>query len=233
MFFFSSRRRHTIYDQVTGVQTCALPIYCHSVYPSLNDITEIKVEKVLDQVMDILNDNDLTKMVNIIEKKLIEEDYTSMDLAAALLKMNMGDENEDVIDCTMPTRSLDDLDSFGRGAGRGRGRERGASSAYGRSRRGATDRAAVDYVLGEGDEKMARLFINIGKAQRVTPGDILGAVAGESGIPGRMVGSIDMYDGYTFVDVPGQYADEVLKAMSHAKIKGKNVHVEKANSNRR
>ena len=47
--------------------------------PSLNDITEIKVEKVLDQVMDILNDNDLTKMVNIIEKKLIEEDYTSMD----------------------------------------------------------------------------------------------------------------------------------------------------------
>ena len=80
---------------------------------------------------------------------------------------------------------------------------------------------------------MARLFINIGKAQRVTPGDILGAVAGESGIPGRMVGSIDMYDGYTFVDVPGQYAYEVLKAMSHAKIKGKNVHVEKANSNRR
>ena len=90
----------------------------------------------------------------------------------------------------------------------------------------------MDYVLGDGDEKMARLFINIGKAQRVTPGDILGAVAGESGIPGRMVGSIDMYDGYTFVDVPGQYADEVLKAMSHAKIKGKNVHVEKANNRR-
>ena len=44
---------------------------------------------------------------------------------------------------------------------------------------------------------MARLFINIGKSQRVTPGDILGAVAGESGIPGRLVGSIDMYDGYT------------------------------------
>ena len=117
--------------------------------------------------------------------------------------------------------------------GRGRGRERGSSSAYGRGRRGATDRAAIDYVLGEGDGQMARLFINIGKAQRVTPGDILGAVAGESGIPGRMVGSIDMYDGYTFVDVPGQYADEVLKAMSHAKIKGRNVHVEKANSNRR
>ena len=27
MFFFSSRRRHTRYISVTGVQTCALPIY--------------------------------------------------------------------------------------------------------------------------------------------------------------------------------------------------------------
>ena len=198
--------------------------------PSLNDITEIKVEKILDQVQEVLNDTDLTKMVNIIEKKLMEEDYTSMDLAAALLKMSMGDESEDIIDSFETARSLDELDSFGRGSSRGRGRER---SSYGNRRKGATDRAAVDYVLGEGDEKMARLFINIGKAQRITPGDILGAVAGESGIPGRMVGSIDMYDGYTFVDVPGCYADDVLKAMAHAKIKGKNIHVEKANTNRR
>ena len=198
--------------------------------PSLNDITDIKVEKILDQVQEVLNDTDLTKMVNIIEKKLMEEDYTSMDLAAALLKMSMGDESEDIIDSFETARSLDELDSFGRGSSRGRGRER---SSYGTRRKGATDRAAVDYVLGEGDEKMARLFINIGKAQRITPGDILGAVAGESGIPGRMVGSIDMYDGYTFVDVPGRYADDVLKAMAHAKIKGKNIHVEKANTNRR
>lgn len=197
--------------------------------PSLNDITEIKVEKVLDQVAQVLENGDLSKMVNIIEKKLLEEDYTSLDLAAALLKMSMGEDNEDLIDCSVQPRSLDHLDSYGQGR-RGRGRDRGGYSRS--SRRGATDRAAVDYVLGEGDEKMSRLFINIGKAQRVTPGDILGAVAGESGIPGRMVGSIDMYDSYTFVDVPGKYADTVLKAMAHSKIKGKNVHVEKANSNR-
>ncbi|MCC8026795.1 MAG: DEAD/DEAH box helicase [Clostridium sp.] len=199
--------------------------------PSLNDITEIKVEKVLDQVAEVLEDSDLSKMVNIIEKKLMEEDYTSLDLAAALLKMTMGEDNEDIIDCSVQPRSLDNLDSYGQGGRGARGRDR---AGYGKgSRRGSTDRAAVDYVLGEGDGNMSRLFINIGKAQRVTPGDILGAVAGESGIPGRMVGSIDMYDGYTFVDVPGQYADAVLKAMAHSKIKGRSVHVEKANSNRR
>lgn len=194
--------------------------------PSLNDITEIKAEKILDQVQDILNDADLTKMVNIIEKKLMEDDYTSLDLAAALLKMSMGDDNEDIIDNYMPARSLDDLGSYGRNF---RGRDRGRNNSR---RKGATDRAAVDYVLNGGEERMARLFINIGKAQRVTPGDILGAVAGESGIPGRLVGSIDMYDGYTFVDVPAEYAEDVLNAMSHARIKGKHIHVEKANSKR-
>ena len=194
--------------------------------PSLNDITEIKADKILDQVQDILNDADLTKIVNIIEKKLMEDDYTSLDLAAALLKMSMGDDNEDIIDNYMPERSLDDLDSYGRNS---RGRDRGRNNSR---RKGATDRAAVDYVLNGGEERMARLFINIGKSQRVTPGDILGAVAGESGIPGRLVGSIDMYDGYTFVDVPAEYAEDVLNAMSHARIKGKHIHVEKANSKR-
>ena len=46
--------------------------------PSLNDITEIKADKILDQVQDILNDTDPTKIVNIIEKKLMEDDYTSL-----------------------------------------------------------------------------------------------------------------------------------------------------------
>ena len=48
------------------------------------------------------------------------------------------------------------------------------------------------------EEGMVRLFINIGKKQHVRPGDILGAVAGESGMPGGLVGAIDMYDSYTF-----------------------------------
>lgn len=200
--------------------------------PSLDDITDIKVEKTLDQVREMLESNDLSDMVNIIEQKLMEEDYTALDLAAALLKMSMGEDNEDIIDNFETARSLDDLDRYGRGR---YGREGCGRDRYGRDgrrdggrsrRRGSVERAAVDYVVGD---DMARLFVNIGKNQNVTPGDILGAIAGESGIPGRVVGSIDMYDGYTFVDVPRKYSDQVLSAMEHAKIKGKKVRVEKAN----
>ena len=169
--------------------------------PSLDDITDIKVEKTIDQVRDMLENSDLSGMVNILEQKLIEEEYTALDMAAALMKMSMGEDNEDIIDNFEPARSLDNLDGCGKGGRR-----------YGREPR-----------------DIARLFVNIGKNQNVTPGDILGAIAGEAGIPGRVVGSIDMYEGYTFVEVPRKYSDQVLKAMEHAKIKGKKIHVERAN----
>ena len=81
-----------------------------------------------------------------------------------------------------------------------------------------------------GAEKgMARLFINVGKKNGVRPGDILGAVAGESNISGKLVGAIDMHDKYSFVEVPQSVAADVLCGMKRAKIKGKTVSMELAN----
>ncbi|MEI3186762.1 MAG: DEAD/DEAH box helicase [Lachnospiraceae bacterium] len=188
--------------------------------PSLDDITEIKAEKILDQAKQVMADMDLSRVLHIVEKKLLEEDYTSLDLASALLRMSMGEENQDIAIDSQPARSLDDLDSWGRG-GRGRGRDNGRGRS-GRDNRGGRGRKS--------DGDMACLFVNLGKNQGVRPGDILGAIAGESGISGRMIGSIDMYDKYTFVEVPSDCAGEVVECMKNAKIRGKNVHVELANS---
>ena len=188
--------------------------------PSLDDITEIKAEKILDQAKQVMADMDLSRVLHIVEKKLLEEDYTSLDLASALLRMSMGEENQDIAIDSQPARSLDDLDSWGRG-GRGRGRDNGRGRS-GRDNRGGRGRKS--------DGDMARLFVNLGKNQGVRPGDILGAIAGESEISGRMIGSIDMYDKYTFVEVPSDCAGEVVECMKNAKIRGKNVHVELANS---
>lgn len=179
--------------------------------PSLNDVTSIKAEKILDSVSEVIRDNALDEIINIVEKRVLEEDYTTLDLAAALLKMSMGDEYEDITEEKFPLRSLDDLDD------------------YERNNRNKNSRGPRNSRSG-GGENVARLFINIGKNQGIRPGDILGAIAGESGMPGSMVGSIDMFDKYTFVEVPREQADIVLKAMKDVKIKGKNVHMEKANS---
>ena len=185
--------------------------------PSLNDITAIKAEKILEQVKEVMEETDLTRMVHLVEQKVLEEDYTTLDVAAALLKLAMGEENEDIDDSGRPARSLDDLDRYGYGRREGRG----GRSAGRRGRNGGRGRR-------EGAAGMARLVLNIGKDQNVRPADILGAIAGESGISGKMVGSIDMYDKYTFVEVPEDAAEQVMNAMARAKIRGRNVHMEMA-----
>ena len=45
----------------------------------------------------------------------------------------------------------------------------------------------------------------------------------------QFYGAIDMYDKYTFVEVPREYGKEVLEAMKNAKIKGRSVNMEPAN----
>ncbi|MEG0856593.1 MAG: DbpA RNA binding domain-containing protein, partial [Terrisporobacter sp.] len=80
---------------------------------------------------------------------------------------------------------------------------------------------------------MVRLFINVGKNQRVQAKDVVGAIAGEAGIPGKLVGTIDIYDKYTFVEVPKENAKKVLEKMKDIKIKGNKINIETANTRRK
>lgn len=44
-------------------------------------MTSIKADKILDQVGEVLQDSDLSKVIDIVEKRVLEEDYTTLDLA--------------------------------------------------------------------------------------------------------------------------------------------------------
>ena len=61
----------------------------------------------------------------------------------------------------------------------------------------------------------------------------VGAIAGEAGISGKLVGTIDIYDKYTFVEVPKQNAKKVLEKMKDIKIKGNKINIERANRKRK
>ncbi len=64
--------------------------------PSAADITTVKSDKIIAEAMKTLQENNLDKMIKIIEAKLDEEDCTAMELAAAFLKQQMGEEIEDI-----------------------------------------------------------------------------------------------------------------------------------------
>lgn len=78
----------------------------------------------------------------------------------------------------------------------------------------------------EREANMTRLFVSIGRRDFVRPGDIVGAIAGEAKISGGAIGSIDIYDNHTFVDVPNDMANKVVEIMDGNSIKGRRVGVE-------
>lgn len=80
----------------------------------------------------------------------------------------------------------------------------------------------------EREANMTRLSVSIGRKDYVRPGDLVGAIAGESGIPGSSIGSIDIFDSHTFVDVPTDVANRVVASMDGNNIKGRRVTVELA-----
>ncbi|NLK37535.1 MAG: ATP-dependent helicase, partial [Epulopiscium sp.] len=81
---------------------------------------------------------------------------------------------------------------------------------------------------GSDDNNMVRLFINAGKKNKIRAKDIVGAIAGETGVPGKVLGAIDLFDDYTFIDVPSEYAKDIVFGMKNAKIKNKKINIEVA-----
>ncbi|GAC1031376.1 ATP-dependent RNA helicase DbpA [Pseudomonas sp. No.21] len=72
---------------------------------------------------------------------------------------------------------------------------------------------------------MATLCISGGRKEKVRPGDILGALTGEAGIPGAQVGKIAIFDFQAFVAVDRSIVKQALKRLSDGKIKGRSFKV--------
>jgi ATP-dependent RNA helicase DeaD len=108
------------------------------------------------------------------------------------------------------------------GADRGSRFERGPERDRG-PRGPRVDREGKPYKT---DENMVRMFVNIGFNDKISPSNIVGAFAGETGIPGNVLGQIQIENKHTYVDVPKEYANQVIDKMAGAQIKGKRVLVE-------
>ena len=73
-----------------------------------------------------------------------------------------------------------------------------------------------------------RLWMSVGETQGVTPIDIVNAVAGETGLPGKVVGTVDVREKHLFVDVASEHANGIIAKLNRANIKGHKVKVKVA-----
>ncbi|MBO6850888.1 MAG: ATP-dependent RNA helicase DbpA [Marinobacter sp.] len=72
---------------------------------------------------------------------------------------------------------------------------------------------------------MRTLCISGGRKDKVRPGDVLGALTGEAGLPGKLIGKIDLFDFQCFVAVDRSVAAEALGRLENGRIKGRKMRV--------
>ena len=77
---------------------------------------------------------------------------------------------------------------------------------------------------GKGGE-MTRLFMTVGTRDGVKTGDLMGAIAGEGGIPADRVGKIDLRESHSLVEVAAADAASVIARLNGATIQGRRVVV--------
>ncbi|MGY4525370.1 ATP-independent RNA helicase DbpA [Pseudomonas sp. TE21394] len=87
----------------------------------------------------------------------------------------------------------------------------------------------LDSLKSKGGEpllpQMSTLCIAAGRKDKLRPGDILGALTGDAGIPGKQVGKIAIFDFQAFVAVERPLARQAMQRLNNGKIKGRSLKV--------
>ncbi|MFD4788520.1 DEAD/DEAH box helicase [Streptomyces sp. NPDC058459] len=172
--------------------------------PSVADLRARRLELTRAALYEsLLDDEDLERFRVVVETLGDEFDVMDVALAAVKLAHESGGaafDDEEIPDAAPRDRDRDRGD---------RSRDRGP-----RGRR--PQRASPG---------MTRLFVGAGRSSGVRPQDLVGAIAGESRLNGRDIGSIEIADRFSLVEVPEEAADDVVRAMRGANVKGRRAQV--------
>jgi ATP-dependent RNA helicase DeaD len=190
--------------------------------PPREEVLAKRDERFINSLESMMNDNDLSHDVLLVEQ-MAAAGMDVHQMAAAAIRMARSMEGnrplEDVVELAdRPERERRDR-RFEDRSDRPR-RDNGSSAPRGNRRASRESH----------EPGMVRLSMNVGKIHGVQPGEIVGAIAGMAGIPGRAIGAISIHQNETFVDVEEAHAERVLKQMRKGKLRGMNITMARANN---
>jgi len=70
--------------------------------------------------------------------------------------------------------------------------------------------------------------MTIGRKDKIEVADIIKSITLEANIPFSKIGKIDVFDKFTFVEVPREFSDKVIRSVNDIMLKGKRVKVQQA-----
>ncbi|WP_209309067.1 DEAD/DEAH box helicase [Blastococcus sp. CT_GayMR16] len=196
-------REHRMLKTIERV--AGAPIAVQTV-PTVADLRNRRLQLTQAALRESLLTDDLDRFRGVVETLTDEFDLMEVALAAVKLAHEAGGGSDD--DEEIPQVAFRQDKDGGRGpAGRS------AGSRDDRPPRRVTGGAA------------ARVFVGAGRDAGIRPGDLVGAITGETGLKGRDIGSIEIHQRFALVEVPESAADEVVQALRATMIKGRKATV--------
>jgi ATP-dependent RNA helicase DeaD len=175
--------------------------------PTVSDIHRHRESEVVEKLKVWLGRGRFKRELEMVQE-LIDAGHDPLNVAAAAVKLARADEKQRPIAEIGEVKDERGKREFARDgrrepAGRRNGSERGAHP-----RRGSESH----------EEGMVRLKLNKGKLQGIRPNDIVGTIAFHANIPGYSIGKIRIEDKHTFVDIPEDLVEQVLKHNGNYRI---------------
>lgn len=186
--------------------------------PMVKDIEEKNSGIFVDEIIDFAKSNDCSDAQRELDK-LVESGLSEREIATALLKMVADEKMVKKGTVDVPVEIVKKKQYGDRKRFDDRRGDRG--DRFKKRERTPNPKAEKKFAGVD----MDKISISIGRMDKVAPKHILGAVAGESGLPGNIMGTIDIRKNYTTVDVPKQYKKRIINSLNNKMIKGRKVTV--------
>ena len=187
--------------------------------PSTSDINDKRIAKFKQRIVDTLAaTEDWRVYQEILENVRQENDLDPMQIAAALAVLAQGDDPLLIKD--QPRRKKE------RKENRERKEDYATNRSKGRARPNKPEFSPEPLPLKEfPDLEMERFIIDAGYNHDIKPGNIVGAIANEADIESCYIGSIEIHDDFSTVDLPEGMPKEVLQILQKARVAGRKMEL--------
>jgi len=182
--------------------------------PSASDINEIRVDQFKANILERLENQNLTIFQDIIENLIEENQADPIKIASALAHMCNGSkpfllDPQSDRKINRPEREERNSDSR-----RDRG-ERGGRERKERKRPASNE---MRPLKNHPEVKLTRYRVDVGHNDGVKPGNLVGAIANTADLDSEYIGQIEIYDSHSTVDLPAGMPDSLLTLLQNAKV---------------
>ena len=188
--------------------------------PTVADLRERRTEVLRANLREALLGDGYDRFRGVVEPLTDEFDLVDIALAAVSLIEGAGAQDADEVELSSPPLVAGPP---ARGARPGPPQARPGRPGPG-ARRGQGPIGPSADRPGSGGP-WVRLFVGGGRRAGIRPGDLVGAITNEAGVPGSVVGAIQINDAFSLVDVQASVADDVGHALAGATIRGRRLQV--------